>query len=167
MTPAILDIADTSSLPWIKHVGSAGENSLAVNRGDPDVTIDCDRVIRATGQAVIPYCVECRLRGMEDYCPISGLVIDPLEIYKPKNRLLPNRAHFPKNDKKYQAMIRNLLTDPRMQKERHIYFFDAGETWMPANGVKRPSNWKIHKASVSLPAGFSLTFRTIENEIKI
>jgi len=98
-------------------------------------------VIRTTGQAVIPCCAPCRLQGLEKLCPISGLVIDPLELYKGRRYDVVQRAHFP-GDKNvqgqatdYQKIIRLILFDPEFDQERKAMFFHAGETFKEAKGV--------------------------------
>ena len=119
----------------IKHTNTASDNKTLTAEHAPDVTIDWIHVIRTTGQAVIPCCAPCRLRGLEKLCPIAGLVIDPLEYYKGRRYDILERAHFPGNDTDYQKIIRPILFDTEFDQERKTLFFHTGETWEVAKGA--------------------------------
>ena len=95
-------ITDFARLSNIKHARTASENNELNTHDAPDVFIDFYLVIRTTGQAMVPYCIDCRFRSQESSCPSSGLVIDPREVYKPGREDLRNRAHFPGGDSAYQ-----------------------------------------------------------------
>jgi hypothetical protein len=59
------------------------QNRQLASENAPDVAIDFIYVIRATGQALIPCCVECRLQRRERQCPIAGMVVDAMDVMKP------------------------------------------------------------------------------------
>jgi hypothetical protein len=71
-------ITDFARLPKIKHARTATENNELNTHDAPDVSIDFYLVIRATGQAMIPYCTDCRFRLCLHAASITPQ--EPLEV---------------------------------------------------------------------------------------
>ena len=119
----------TRSLKGIKHTNISEKNALLFGKGVPDVSIDFFMVLRSTGQAVIPCCVECRLHGTARDCPIAALVIDALDTHKSGRKALVTRAHFRVDDAAYQPRIVELMHHPELDDERRRLVFYPEEGW--------------------------------------
>ena len=118
-----------SSPKGIKHTNTSEQSALLFGKGVPDVSIDFFMVLRTTGQAVIPCCVECRLHGTARDCPIAALVIDALDTHKSGRKALVTRAHFRVDDAAYQPRIVELMHHPELDDERRRLFFYPEEDW--------------------------------------